>query len=509
MSTATLEHVDPKTLMIGTNVRLDSRLDKQFVNSIRDRGVLVPIVAYRDGERLIVVCGQRRTLAAVEAGRDTVPVMVTETPQEADRLTDQLAENDHRAEVTSAERVAAYEQLSALGLTAGQIAKRTARDRAEVDAALTVAKSKLASSATQRWDFLTIDQAAVLAEFEGDGDAVKELVVAAQKGGFTHRAQQLRDQRTELAAKAQAARALTEAGVTVIEQPKWDNKEVKGLSQLTHDAVPLTADSHARCPGHAAYLANQWIYPEGDDDSDWDDRDESDEPGADEGEAAQPYRGWVAAYVCTDYRNHGHINIHASSRPEKKTAAQMSETEREIARDARRDVIQSNKDWISAETVRRTWLISFLARKTSPKPAVHFVAGSLASGDYAVSDAISDGNKLAMELLGLWAQGTAKARYKRDASDELAAQLAKATDARAQVITLGMLLAAYEAKTGKHSWRNTDQPTARYLLFLEANGYELSKVELRACGHQSNAAPDDHDGNQLMQAVEAESADAS
>ncbi len=45
--TLTVEHVDPASLLIDINVRTDTSLDKDFLASIRDLGVLVPIVAVR------------------------------------------------------------------------------------------------------------------------------------------------------------------------------------------------------------------------------------------------------------------------------------------------------------------------------------------------------------------------------------------------------------------------------------------------------------------------------
>jgi hypothetical protein len=39
------ENLDPRTLLVDVNVRQDAQLDKQFVATIRDHGVLVPIVA--------------------------------------------------------------------------------------------------------------------------------------------------------------------------------------------------------------------------------------------------------------------------------------------------------------------------------------------------------------------------------------------------------------------------------------------------------------------------------
>ncbi len=63
---AALEYVDPATLLVDVNVRHDARVDKDFVASIREHGVLVPIVAVRTSEgALRVRYGHRRTLAVI------------------------------------------------------------------------------------------------------------------------------------------------------------------------------------------------------------------------------------------------------------------------------------------------------------------------------------------------------------------------------------------------------------------------------------------------------------
>lgn len=485
---ATLVYVDPGTLVVGANVRLKARLSKRYVDNIRERGVKEAISAYRDDDgALIVLRGQRRTLGAVEAKRPIVPVMVYPQPDDPDRLIDQLNENDHREGLTVAERVTAYEQLVAFGVPAAQIAKRTSTSRPVVDSTLTVAGSQLARAATERWEFLTIDQAAAVAEFEDDAEAVKQLVVAAQRGGFDHQVQRLRDARTEAAAKADAAAALTAAGITVIERPGWDNKQIKRLAELKHGDQPLTEDGHASCPGHAAYLDNEWVYPDesdepdvtGDADDPWD---EVTEPGddQDERERPAPYRAWVPAYVCTDFAAHGHAlrwSGHDSGSG-RKTTAEMNDDERAEAREQRRDVIQSNKDWDSAQRVRRQWLRTFLSRKSAPSTAAAFLAGSLARADHAVTQALTAGNVLAHDLLGLPEHAPTLGR-RAPAMVEL---VGKASDARAQMIALGLVLAAYEEATSRNSWRSVSASTTRYLRYLEANGYELSTVELRACG---------------------------
>jgi ParB family transcriptional regulator, chromosome partitioning protein len=453
--TTELIQIDPVEVVVGTNVRLDARLDKAFVASIRERGVLVPIVGYRDDAgAFTVLYGQRRTLAAVEAKRTTVPAYVVASKDDADRLIDQMAENDHRAALTAGERAQGFEQLAALGLSAAQIAKRTATPKADVTAGLTVAGSELATKAADRWDFLTLEQAAVLAEFEDDDEAVKALTVAAQRGQFAHTAQRLRDARAEAEELATAAQALTDRGVTVVDRPAWDDKSVLPLDRLTHDGAAVEVEQHAKCPGHAAYVNAEWDWIES-----------TDEDGEDE-----QVRTVGAVFVCTDWKAQGHTDRYASGSGRPK-AADLSEEEREAAKAERRDVIDSNKAWASAETVRREWLKAFLTRKTAPKGSAALIATAMfdnanALSDYRLSSLVGD-------LLGM---------EKTYASTKAADTIAKATEGRATVIALGYVLAAYEGQTGKHSWRNVDAGTARYLTFLAANGYDLSEVEQRAAG---------------------------
>lgn len=70
---AELLHVDPASLTIGTNVRVDTRPDaKEFAKSIHERGVLEVITAYRDDDgSLVVHRGQRRTVVATQPKSST------------------------------------------------------------------------------------------------------------------------------------------------------------------------------------------------------------------------------------------------------------------------------------------------------------------------------------------------------------------------------------------------------------------------------------------------------
>ncbi|NMH78645.1 ParB N-terminal domain-containing protein [Pseudonocardia xinjiangensis] len=72
-----LLQVDPRQLIIGANVRGTVVLDREFVRSIRDRGVREPIQVRRRADGALVVRkGKRRTLGAIEAGQALVRVLV-------------------------------------------------------------------------------------------------------------------------------------------------------------------------------------------------------------------------------------------------------------------------------------------------------------------------------------------------------------------------------------------------------------------------------------------------
>ncbi|SDH66558.1 ParB/RepB/Spo0J family partition protein, partial [Pseudonocardia oroxyli] len=138
----TLLSLDPRALTFAANVRTEVSLSREFIASVRERGVLQPVVAYPGVEGPVVEFGHRRTLAALKCGLPNIPVMLVEVPEGADRVTDQLVENDQRAGLSTAERVAGWEQLAAFGLSASAIAKRTGAKKTDVTTGLKVAGSE-------------------------------------------------------------------------------------------------------------------------------------------------------------------------------------------------------------------------------------------------------------------------------------------------------------------------------------------------------------------------------
>lgn len=107
---------------------------EELAASIRQFGVLLPLVGWRAGGRVILVAGERRLRAAGLAGLAEVPVrLLAAPPSEAERLELALIENLQRADLDPLEAAAGYQRLiQQHGYTHERVAERVGLDRASV-----------------------------------------------------------------------------------------------------------------------------------------------------------------------------------------------------------------------------------------------------------------------------------------------------------------------------------------------------------------------------------------
>lgn len=113
----------------------------ELVHSIKEIGLLQPIVVRRTGEQTYeLVMGERRWRASQEAGRETIPAIVRETEDTA-MLRDALLENLHRSQLNALEEAAAYAQLlEDFGCTHEELAGRIGRSRPQISNTLRLLK---------------------------------------------------------------------------------------------------------------------------------------------------------------------------------------------------------------------------------------------------------------------------------------------------------------------------------------------------------------------------------
>lgn len=112
--------------------QFDDDLLESLASSIRELGVLQPLLVRRVDSGYELIAGERRHRAAQLAGLTEVPVIVRESDDMAS-LEQALVENLHRQDLNALEEAAAYQQLvDDFSLTQSQVAKRVGKSRSAV-----------------------------------------------------------------------------------------------------------------------------------------------------------------------------------------------------------------------------------------------------------------------------------------------------------------------------------------------------------------------------------------
>ena len=115
----------------------------ELLHSIKEFGVLQPIVVRSKGSGYELIMGERRLRASKEAGLTKIPAIVRETADE-NMLRDALLENLHRANLNPLEEASAYKQLlEDFGSTQDQLADKLGRSRPQITNTLRLLKLPL------------------------------------------------------------------------------------------------------------------------------------------------------------------------------------------------------------------------------------------------------------------------------------------------------------------------------------------------------------------------------
>jgi ParB family chromosome partitioning protein len=109
---------------------------QELAESIRSKGVLLPLIVRRTSDGYLLVAGERRWRAAQKAGLRELPVMVREvSDKEAFEIA--LIENIQREDLNPIEEAEAFKRLvEEHGLTQEELAGRVGKDRSTVANAL-------------------------------------------------------------------------------------------------------------------------------------------------------------------------------------------------------------------------------------------------------------------------------------------------------------------------------------------------------------------------------------
>jgi len=438
------------------NVRRDIHLDQEFLDSIAELGILTPLrITPAGGGVYRVIEGHRRLAAAEQLGHAEVPydLAAEREGDEAGQFLDMYATNHHRKGLSTLEEADALFGASANGASKRRIRKATGLSPDEVASALKAgAMSGLARETAGAFgQSITLDQAALFAEFQDDDAAVNQIMTEICNGRTgQHVAERLRQERAHETAREQLITQLVADGYEIAHE--YPGVRLL-LTYLAHDGQDLTPETHAACPGRAVHLSS--------------------------------YNPPVVTHFCTDPTSHGHTSrSQDSGLPDLSgsgaTGTDGANTSPEItpAPDpARRLVIEGNKAWIAAANVRKRWLAgSLLARRTAPRDAMQFITTQLLEMPAPVRDAITHASR--SSLFQEITAGTI--RHDGNTGTWSAARL--------PIAILAVIAASYEERMdgdqGRFTWRTDRRFTqcprddaGAYFRFLASVGYELSPIE--------------------------------
>ena len=133
---------EPSSLSVGVDRILPNPLQPRrsfdeakigkLAASIRDQGIIQPLVVRRNGDGYELIAGERRLRAAIQAGLKEVPVVVRET-SDHDSLELALIENLQREDLNPLEEAQAYRRLhEEFHLNQEEIAQKISKSRPAV-----------------------------------------------------------------------------------------------------------------------------------------------------------------------------------------------------------------------------------------------------------------------------------------------------------------------------------------------------------------------------------------
>jgi ParB family chromosome partitioning protein len=125
-----IDEIKPNPLQ--PRLKFDAKSIDELAQSIKESGVIQPIVVVPDDDQYRIIVGERRWRAALRAGLKKIPVLIRSIPRERE-LEISLMENLHRENLNPVEVGRVYQRMiQELGCTQEEIADRVGKDRTSV-----------------------------------------------------------------------------------------------------------------------------------------------------------------------------------------------------------------------------------------------------------------------------------------------------------------------------------------------------------------------------------------
>jgi len=125
-----VEQLKPNPLQ--PRMKFDEQAIDELAQSIKESGIVQPVLVVPDNGHYKIIVGERRWRAAQKAGLKKIPVMIRNLPLEK-QLEISIIENIHRKDLNPMEIALAYQRMSGeLNYTQQDIADKVGKDRTSV-----------------------------------------------------------------------------------------------------------------------------------------------------------------------------------------------------------------------------------------------------------------------------------------------------------------------------------------------------------------------------------------
>ncbi|MET8160312.1 ParB/RepB/Spo0J family partition protein [Sphaerisporangium sp. NPDC005289] len=432
------------------NVRQDRQASEEFCRSVAAAGIITPLeITVEPDGGYRVVDGNVRLDAALKVGLPAVPYFFSTDTADDEGLQylHMLITSRFRTSLSVHEEAQALFSAAQAGMTRTQIRRVTGLSSREVKAGVRAgglggAAKQLAAGMDYEW---TLEELALLKPFEDDPEAL-EAIHRRWYGPLKYTVQRLLDEREAKARRAKMIAELEQSGITITaDLPDG----AMPLRRLMNGDQEMDADAHATCPGRGAWLA--------------------------------PWTGASPNHYCLDPVAYGHVFAETGTTNPPPPAEPTPTAQPVKPAVERKIVVEGNKAWAAAATVRQQWLREFLAHKTPPKN----VAATIAR--FVTEQLVTMPEPLCRALAG--------ARHTQvfeTFGSPTALNVAKSSQQGLWMIALAPIATAYEREiTGdgerRNTWREdkyspcTRTDAGAWLRFITeigaSHGYEPSPIE--------------------------------
>ena|SRR3989344_4137577 len=184
-----LEQLSPNPLQPRGTITADSLTE--LVESIKEHGVLEPLVAADTPAGLQIIAGERRWRAAKLAGLSTIPVITKKTTPKG-MLEMALVENVQRSDLNPLEKARAFDRLiNEFGLTTGEVAKRIGKSPAFVSNSLRMLTLPDALKDGLLTGMITEGHARALSAIDDPQKLIEAYKIILREAGSVRRAEEL------------------------------------------------------------------------------------------------------------------------------------------------------------------------------------------------------------------------------------------------------------------------------------------------------------------------------